>query len=227
MTKRPRTPADRAGKCAVIAVTIAAIVIGLVVWRTRTSTPAAAESIAVLPFLNLTGDAAEDHLGDGISEELTETLAEFNDLRVVARTSAFQYKGKSVDVREVGRNLRAREAVLEGSVVRRGGQFRVIAQLIRSSDGYHLWSHTYDGTLAEVPAMEAGIARAAREKLAPATATAGSREVITRSPEAHDLYLRAAYEMKTSAPRLRRGRPWPWRSRQWRKGPLSLPNLMS
>jgi Tfp pilus assembly protein PilF len=116
---------------------------------------------------------------------------------VVSRTSAFQYKGKSADVREIGKNLRA-AAALEGSVVRRGADFRVIAQLIRTSDGYHLWSHTYETNLAGLPTTEAEIARATKEVLAPTRAASpgASREIsTTRSPEAHDLYMRAVFEM--------------------------------
>ena len=173
-------------------IAIAAVLTILAIWRTRI--PATPAAIAVLPFLNLSGDAGDEYLADGISEELTETLAEFNDLRVVARTSAFQYKGKSVDVGEIGRNLRA-GAVLEGSVARRGGEFRVIAQLVRTGDGYHLWSHSYDVSLAGLPQVEAGIAQATREKLAPSSARPAATEVAAaRNPEAHDLYMRAVYE---------------------------------
>ena len=91
-----------------------------------------------------------------------------------------------------GRNLRA-TAVMEGSVARRSGQFKVIAQLIRTSDGYHLWSHTYDTTLADLPAVESGIAQATRNALTP-SAAAGHDVSTTRNPEAHDLYMRAAYQ---------------------------------
>jgi serine/threonine-protein kinase len=190
---RDQRPGWRSWKSvAAAAVAMAAIVTAWVIWRARTSPPATPTAVAVLPFLNLSGDAADNYLGDGISDELTETLAEFNDLRVVARTSAFQYKGKSVDVREIGQNLRA-GAVIEGSVARRDGRFHVIVQLIRTSDGYHLWSHTYDASLAELPSVEAGIAQVAREKLAPSAPA--PKEVTTRNPEAHDLYMRAAYEL--------------------------------
>jgi adenylate cyclase len=186
-------PRSRAALAAGAAIVIILAMAAWVIWRMRPSTPPTPAAVAVLPFLNLSGDPADEYLGDGISEELTESLAEFNDLRVVARTSAFQYKGKSVDVREIGRNLRA-AAVIEGSVVRRGSQFRVIAQLIRTSDGYHLWSHTYEATLAELPTVEGGIARATREKLA--LPSAAAKDIYTtRSPEAHDLYMRAAYEL--------------------------------
>ncbi|MGA3190184.1 MAG: hypothetical protein ABSF22_24020 [Bryobacteraceae bacterium] len=179
---------------AAAAIVILAGLAGIAAWRLHSVPPATPAAIAVLPFLNLSGDAADEYLGDGISEELTQALAEFDDLRVVSRTSAFQYKGKSADVRDIGRNLRV-GAVLEGSVARRGGQFRVIAQLIRASDGYHLWSHTYEATLAGLPPVEAGIARAARETLVPASAPGTPKDVsTTRSPEAHNLYMRAVYE---------------------------------
>jgi serine/threonine-protein kinase len=152
------------------------------------------QSVAVLPFLNLSGDPASEYLGDGISEEVTESLAQSPDLRVVARTSAFQYKGKSADIRELGRKLGAR-AVLEGSVGRRGEQLHVVAQLIRASDGYHLWSDAYDAGVGDLPSVEARIGQAVREKLDPAApASAAKDSKAPANPEAHDLYLRAAYE---------------------------------
>jgi len=184
-----------------MAASVAALaLIAVTVWRIRTSAPALPAAIAVLPFLNLSGNPADEYLADGISEELTETLAEFNDLHVVARTSAFEYKGKSVNVSEIGRNLGA-GAVLEGSVARRDGRLRVIAQLVRTSDGYHLWSHSYDATLAELPPVEAGIARATREKLSPAAPVGPAKEAsAARDPEAHDLYMRAVYEFNQRTP---------------------------
>jgi serine/threonine-protein kinase len=192
-TEEPQAPARADWKWIAVGIAAIAIVAGLAVWRIR-SAPATPATIAVLPFLNLSGNAGDEYLSDGISEELTQALADFSDLRVVSRTSAFQYKGKGADVREIGRNLRA-GAVLEGSVVRRGGQLHVIAQLIRTSDGYHLWSHNYEGTLAEFPAVEAAIARATRESLVPSPATDALKDVATtRNPEAHDLYMRAVYE---------------------------------
>jgi len=182
------------------ALAIAVLLAAFAVWRMRISSPATPAAIAVLPFLNLGQDPADEYLADGISEELTETLAEFNDLRVVSRTSAFQYKGKSIDVGEIGRNLRA-GAVLEGSVARRGGQLRVIAQLVRTSDGYHLWSHSYEVSLAELPPVEAAIAQSAREKLAPSSSRPASSEAAAvRNPEAHDLYMRAVYEFNQRTP---------------------------
>jgi len=114
---------------------IAAAVYGTWWWMQRA---AEQPSIAVLPFLNLTGNPDEEFLGDSITDELTGTFAESGDLRVVARTSAFVFKGKNADVREIGRRLGA-NAVLEGSISRRPDQLSIVAQLIRSQDGYHLW----------------------------------------------------------------------------------------
>jgi serine/threonine-protein kinase len=189
----PARPASRSWVWIATCIAVLAL-IALTVWRIRVNAPTTPASIAVLPFLNLSGNAADDYLADGISEELTETLAEFNDLHVVARTSAFQYKGKSVNVSEIGRNLGA-GAILEGSITRRGGQLRVIAQLIRTSDGYHLWSHSYDAALAELPPVEAGIAKATRERLSPSAPLGPAKEAsAARNPEAHDLYMRAVYE---------------------------------
>jgi serine/threonine-protein kinase len=177
------------------AIALIAILAAVAAWRMRTPATAASAvppSIAVLPFINLGGDPADEYLGDGISEELTESLSEFNDLRVVARTSAFQYRGKSADIRDIGRDLRA-SAVIEGSIARRGAEFHVIAQLIRSSDGYHLWSHSYDASPAKLSSVEREIARSTREKLNPKAAPVD--DSTPGNPEAHDLYIRAAYQM--------------------------------
>ena len=180
-----------------VAATIAIAVLAGVFWWTRTVHPANPTSIAVLPFLNLSGDPANEYLGDGISEEVTEALSQSPGLQVVARTSAFQYKGRAADVREIGRKLGA-GAVLEGSVARRGQGLHVVAQLIRARDGYHLWSQSYDGSAADLPSVEDQITQTVNQELDPAVAV---RETIAaRNPEAHDLYLRAAHEFSRRSP---------------------------
>ena len=186
---------------AIAAGVLALAVIGALIWRVRNEKSTAPASIAVLPFLNLSGNASDDYLADGITDELTEVVAEFSDLRVVARTSAFQYKGKSTDVREIGRHLGV-GAVLEGSAARQSdGTLRVIAQLVRTSDGYHLWSHTYDTTLARMPEVETGIARASRDKLVPTPNGRPLQETGgTRNADAHDLYIRAVYKFNQRTP---------------------------
>ena len=176
-----------------------AILLGLllaafVIWRIRTAGGNQA-TIVVLPFLNLTGDAAKEYLGDSLTDELTEALAESSDLRVVARTSAFQFKGKSQDVREIGRALNA-GAILEGSISSREGTLRVVVQLVRAADGYHLWSRTYEATPAELARVESEIAASAEQALLPARKTAQAKLVPLPNPEAHDLYMRAIYQLQ-------------------------------
>ncbi|HWW85746.1 MAG TPA: hypothetical protein VNZ26_19250 [Vicinamibacterales bacterium] len=158
-------------------------------------------SIAVLPFLNLSGTPDYEYLTDSISDELTEALAESTALRVVARTSAFQFKGKNVDVREIGRRLGA-EALLEGSMSKKDERLRLVIQLIRVSDGYHLWSRTYDASMADLQSVEAEIAKTTVHALLPQADVSRRPSVLasTTDPEAHDLYLRAKYFLAVRTP---------------------------
>ena len=159
---------------------------------TRPATSPPQPSVAVLPFLNLTGDPANEFLSDGITDELTSVLAEARSLRVVARTSAFQFKGKSADVRDIGRSLNA-GAVVEGSVARQQDKWHIVAQLIRVSDGYHLWAKSYDSLPEDLQKTEGEVARATVSTLATdQPGLIGSSLLMsTRNPEAHDLALRA------------------------------------
>jgi adenylate cyclase len=186
-----------------VAVVLAAIVIGAIFWVVRYRARAAAQpqSIAVLPFLNLSGDPVKDYLGDSITDELTGALAEANTLQVVARTSAFQFKNKGADVRQVGRALNA-TALLEGSVGQQGDRFRIVAQLIRASDGYHLWSQTFDVLPTDLQRVEVEITRSTILALTPSTYFSNRAELImtTANPEAHDLYLRARYALFQDKP---------------------------
>ena len=128
------------------------------------STPEAAavtaseKSIAVLPFVALSDDASDDYFGKGVAEELLNALARFPELKVAARTSAFSFEGKDTDIRDIARQLGVAH-VLEGSVRRSGDQIRVTAQLIRASDGFHLWSNTYEKQTADIFAIEDEIVR--------------------------------------------------------------------
>jgi adenylate cyclase len=114
-------------------------------------------SIAVLPFLNLSADPENEFFCDGTTEEIISALSQINNLHVVARTSAFAFKGKYVDVRMVGQQLNV-EAVLEGSIRRIGDRLRITAQLVNTSDGYHLWSEKYDREMKNVFAVQEEIA---------------------------------------------------------------------
>ncbi len=155
----------------------------------------AAHSIAVLPFVNIGADPANEPFSDGMSEELMTALAKVEELRVAARTSAFSFKGKAVDVREIGSKLNV-GYVLAGSVRRAGPRLRVSAQLINAATGYHLWSDEYDRDARDVFAVQDEIARAIvgalRVKLSGA-ANATLVKPSTENPEAHDLYLQGRY----------------------------------
>jgi TolB-like protein len=114
-------------------------------------------SIAVLPFVNMSTDAENEFFSDGLSEEILNSLARIEGMQVVGRTSSFQFKGKSEDLRAVGEKLGV-ASVLEGSVRREGERARITAQLIRTSDGIHLWSQTYDRTVKDSLAVQLDIA---------------------------------------------------------------------
>jgi adenylate cyclase len=150
-------------------------------------------SIAVLPFANLSGDASKDYFSDGMSEELLNLLARVPGLQVASRTSAFAYKGRNLDIREVGSELGV-ETVLEGSVRQAGDQVRITAQLIDTETGFHLWSETYDRKLEDIFAVQDEIAQAIVDKLkiqlAPEEQQLAQREKApTQNVEAYELYL--------------------------------------
>jgi len=114
-------------------------------------------SIAVLPFVNMSTDAENEFFSDGLSEEILNSLARIDGMQVVGRTSSFQFKGKNEDLRAVGEKLGV-ATVLEGSVRREGDRARITAQLVRTSDGIHVWSQTYDRTLKDSLAVQLDIA---------------------------------------------------------------------
>jgi TolB-like protein/Tfp pilus assembly protein PilF len=149
-------------------------------------------SIAVLPLANLSGGAEAEYLGDGLAEEITNALARVRSLRVAARTSAFAYRGRSVDIRQIGRELGV-GAVLEGSVRRGDGALRVTVQLIDVASGYHLWSERYDRPMQDVLAIQDEIARSVTQALR-VILTESERHALarlpTRDPAAYEYYLR-------------------------------------
>src|SRR5262249_50398091 len=105
--------------------------------------------IAVLPFANLSGDPSQEYFSDGLTEDILTELARVRDLRVLARNTAFQYKGKAVDVSKLGRELGVRY-VLEGSVRRAGDDLRITAQLIDAESGAHIWANKFDRKMSDV-----------------------------------------------------------------------------
>ena len=139
---------------------VIAIAAGVFLWRNHAAKPSgqALSSVVVLPFLDMSPQKDQEYFSDGLTEEIIDGLSRVPHLRVVARTSAFAFKGKAIDVRQIGQQLNV-EAVLEGSVRKAGDDLRITAQLNRVSDGTHLWSRTYDRKLRDVFAVQQEIAQ--------------------------------------------------------------------
>jgi len=172
--------------------------------RTAAATPTlnnATDSvtIAVLPFLNLSGDASQEYLSDGITEEITSALAHVPGLTVLARTSAFEYKGKSRDVRAIGGALGARY-LIEGSVQKDVNRVRISAQLVQVTDGAHVWAETYDRQLTDLFRTEDDIAHAIASSLRIPLGLTRQALVRPKDEQTYELFLRGR-----AALRARRG----------------------
>jgi len=158
----------------------------------RSQSPLDRPSVAVLPFANLSGDPQQDYFSDGMTEDITTELSRFSELMVIARNSAFQYKGKAVDIRQIGKELGARY-VLEGSVRRSGDRIRIAAQLIDAVTGAHRWADRYDRELVDVFAVQDEVARAIVAILAAHVKRAEIERALLKPPaawEAYEYYLR-------------------------------------
>src|SRR5437588_1685640 len=152
------------------------------------------KSIAVLPFVNMSSDKEQDYFSDGLSEELLNQLAQIPQLRVIARTSSFSFKGKEIDVATIARTLNVAN-VLEGSVRKSANTLRVTAQLVRASDSSHLWSQTYDRNLTDVFKVQDEIAgkvvAALKVTLLPTQELPKAQR--TNNPEAYEQFLQGRY----------------------------------
>jgi non-specific serine/threonine protein kinase len=156
--------------------------------------------IAVLPFSNLSGDPEQEYFGDGMAEEILNALASLPGMRVAARSSAFSFKGKNVDVRTIGRQLEVNR-VLEGSVRRAGSRLRINAQLVSAEDGYQLWSQVFDREMTDIFEIQEEIAQAIvvalRDELALPRETPSLVRHGTDDIEAYNSYLRGRYQLGT------------------------------
>ncbi len=176
----------------------------------------AVPSIAVLPLVNLSRDPDQEYFSDGLADEILNTLAQVDGLRVAGRTSSFSFKGKNEDLRSIGQKLGV-GAVLEGSVRRQGDRARITAQLINVADGFHLWSQNFDRNLQDIFAVQEEIAKAVVEglkvKLMPGKAPT-MMERRTANMEAYDQYLVACRSSITTFARtcLARRKRWSARS---------------
>ena len=160
--------------------------------KTPTPVPVAADSIVVLPFVNFSSDRENEFFADGITEEIINALAQIDELRVVARSSAFSFKGRQLDPRTVGQQLNIRK-ILEGSVRRLDNRLRITAQLIDAENGYHLWSERYDREMKDVFEIQDEIARSIAERLKITFAGKGERLLVkagTKNVEAYQLYAK-------------------------------------
>jgi serine/threonine protein kinase/Tfp pilus assembly protein PilF len=153
------------------------------------------KSIAVLPFVDLSSQKDQEYFCDGLAEELINSLTHISELRVPARSSSFFFKGKDVDVREVGKTLKV-ETVLEGSVRKAGNRLRITAQLINVADGYHMWSERYDRDMDDIFAIQDEISLAIVDNLKVKLLKGEKTKVIkrhTEDKEAYNLYLKGRY----------------------------------
>jgi len=184
-----------------LAALVGALLIGLSAWWMATGRlrgTGSYESIAVLPFANMSDNAELEYFSDGLSEELLNALSGVEDLRVAARTSSFAFKGTNADIRAIADSLGV-ETVLEGSVRRAGDRVRITVQLIDASHGFHLWSNEYDRDLEDVFATQDEIARAVTAALVPrlraedAPVTRGGTQNVT----AYDEYLKGREKWRT------------------------------
>jgi adenylate cyclase len=157
--------------------------------------PAERPSIAVLAFTSMGGDPDQEYFSDGITEDIITELSRFSELFVIARNSSFRYKGQSVDMRQIGRELGARY-VLEGSVRRAGDRIRISAQLIDATTGAHRWAERYDHKLEDTFAVQDEVARTIVRVLAVHVNKAETERALAKPPaawQAYDHYLRAAH----------------------------------
>jgi TolB-like protein/DNA-binding winged helix-turn-helix (wHTH) protein/Flp pilus assembly protein TadD len=178
-----------------VALALASIVVVGWALHSRAPQPAPIRSLAVLPLENLSGDKSQEYFADGMTDELIATLGQISALRVISRTSVMQYKRARKPLPQIARELNV-DAVVEGTVLRSGGQVRITAQLIEARDDKHLWSDSYDGDLRDTLTLQNTVARAIAEQIRinlnpQEQATLKQRKVV--DPEAYEAYLKGRY----------------------------------
>jgi len=160
-------------------------------------------SIAVVPFVNMSTDPENEYFSDGITEEILNALVKVDGLQVTSRTSSFAFKGKNIDVREIGKQLNV-TTVLEGSVRKVGNKVRITAQLINCVDDYHLWSETYDRKLEDIFEVQDEISRKIANQLRVKLTTDDRQESLVTAPtenlDAYNTYLRGTYFLNSWTP---------------------------
>jgi adenylate cyclase len=157
----------------------------------NTTPEPAVQSVAVLPFVNMSADPDNEYFADGLSEELLNTLVNIPELHVAARTSSFSFKGKDTKIADIARELNV-NFVLEGSVRKSGDQLRITAQLIKAEDGFHLWSETFDRTMDEIFVIQNEIAGQVAEALE-VTLLGASSATVPVKPDSYTAYLKGLH----------------------------------
>ena len=163
-------------------------------WRSRSAVMAPPDRIIVLPFANMSPDADAEYFGDGLTEELIDALTRVEGLKVVARTTSFYFKGKSSDIRQIGKQVDV-DKVIEGSVRKSGNRIRVTAQLNDAKSGYHYWSKTFDREAKDILVLQEEIAAQVAASLRRSLSSAGAKRP-PRNIEAWNLYLRGKHEVE-------------------------------
>src|SRR5438105_986033 len=172
-----------------------AATVGVMIWKSRPEPPPAA-GVAVLPFVNMSPDKENDYLGDGITEDLCTALSQIKGLRVPARTSSFMFKGKTEDIRKIGKQLNV-STVLEGSVSKAGNKVRISAQLNNVADGYHLWAETYDRYMTDILEIRSDISRKVADALKVQLGVKETQLLVKKpseNSEAYETYLLGRFE---------------------------------
>ena len=170
--------------------------------RPASSSASGGNSIAVLPFTNMSADDENEYFCDGLAEELLNALAKIEDLKVAARTSSFSFKNKNADAGQIGKVLHVK-TILEGSVRKSGNRLRITAQLINAADGYHLWSERYDREMKDIFDVQDEITLAVVDALKVKLFGEEQDAVLkrhTRNPEAHEFYLRGLFYFNRFTP---------------------------
>jgi len=199
-------PADRFKTRVIVAgvVLVALLATGALLWKKLTGglTSAAANSIVVLPFIDMTAEKADQSFCDGLTEELSNWLAQIPTLHVVARTSASAFRGQGEDVRKIGKALDTNH-ILEGSMRRSGDHMRVTVQLVDARSGYHLWSEDFDQPIADAIKMQEDISRSVANTLQVRLTSDSERQFLARrssDPEAYQLYLLGRHYSQQGTP---------------------------
>lgn len=189
-----RIPTLKLGLGLTALVLAGAAVIGVRSYLSSKAKPQPVHSLIVLPFVNLSGAPDSEYFSDGLTEEVIDNLVRIPDLRVVARTTAFQYKGKPLDIRLIGTQLNT-DAALEGSVRRQGNRLRITAQLNSTRNGYHYWSQTWEREVQDVFAVQEEIAHKVAEAIhqGKQTSLPFAIQPPTHNLAAYDSYLRGMY----------------------------------